>query len=163
MADSPLVPSPAEFNPYEAGKCKWVHISKCSNLICRRRKIQRPFYCVYLVARRIYNVRWNYLSICELSPTFVVKRLTSCCTVASYPAVQLTVSVARFVVQLIWSMLLKVALHICCNEVCKRRVVTQCKSYNGKLFFRGYGKGKVKKTSLLLSFFVVVNIEISYM
>ena len=36
---------------------------------------------------------------CELSPTFDIKRLTSFCTMASYPAVQLTVSVVRFVVQ----------------------------------------------------------------
>ena len=50
------------------------------------------------------------------------------------------------------------------TQFCIRRVVTQCKSYNGKLFFRGYGKGKVKgRHSAAKLSLVVVNIEISLM
>ena len=78
----------------------------------------------------------NFLSIYELSPTFVVKRLTSFCTVESYPAVQLTVSVCG-AVDLIDAFESSTTHMLQSTWCCIRRVITQCKSYNGKLFLRG--------------------------
>ena len=59
----------------------------------------KDHFTVVILSLVVFITSDETLSICELSPTFVVKRLTSVCTVVSYPAVQLTVSVVRFVVQ----------------------------------------------------------------
>jgi len=92
------------FNPFEIENVKQKISSKCSNLICCRGLVQRPFSCDSLAVRRILVLLMTSnepnehhqlaTSDCKRSnssttPSFLVKRSTSFCTTTSYSTVQL--------------------------------------------------------------------------
>ena len=83
------------FDPFEIENVKQKISSKCSNLICCRGQVQRPFSCDSLAVRRILVLlmtsnepnehRQLATSDCKRSnssttPSFLVKRSTSFCT-----------------------------------------------------------------------------------